>query len=64
MVLRRFCAGFLWFSGSLPATEIALTAKADGIVVLTGGASRIEDAIDLLARGRGQRLLDFRRQSA
>jgi uncharacterized SAM-binding protein YcdF (DUF218 family) len=42
---------------SLPASEISLTDKADGIVVLTGGASRIEDAIDLLAKGRGQRLL-------
>lgn len=52
-----FAAGFTWFVYRLPATEIAITEKADGIVVLTGGASRIEDAIDLLARGRGQRLL-------
>jgi uncharacterized SAM-binding protein YcdF (DUF218 family) len=52
-----FGAGFAWFVYRLPASEVALTGKADGIVVLTGGASRIEDAIDLLARGRGQRLL-------
>lgn len=52
-----FCAGFFWFVIRLPSTEIALNRKADGIVVLTGGASRIEDAIDLLAKGRGQRLL-------
>ncbi|HWV51416.1 YdcF family protein [Pseudorhodoplanes sp.] len=52
-----FGAGFLWFLTRVPTSEIALTGKADGIVVLTGGASRIEDAIDLLARGRGQRLL-------
>jgi uncharacterized SAM-binding protein YcdF (DUF218 family) len=52
-----FCAGFVWFVARLPATEVASTAKADGIVVLTGGASRIEDAIDLLASDRGQRLL-------
>lgn len=52
-----FCSGFLWFVIRLPSTEISLNRKADGIVVLTGGASRIEDAIDLLARGRGQRLL-------
>jgi uncharacterized SAM-binding protein YcdF (DUF218 family) len=57
LVGAAFSAGFLWFVYRLPAHEIALTAKADGIVVLTGGASRIEDAIDLLARGRGQRLL-------
>jgi uncharacterized SAM-binding protein YcdF (DUF218 family) len=30
---------------------------ADGIVALTGGASRITDAVELLASGRGQRLL-------
>jgi uncharacterized SAM-binding protein YcdF (DUF218 family) len=41
-------AGFGWFLWSLPA---------DGIVVLTGGASRISDAIELLAAGRGKRLL-------
>jgi len=52
-----FCAGFLWFVLRLPTAEAAFTEKAEGIVVLTGGASRIEDAIDLLARGRGQRLL-------
>ena len=31
--------------------------NADGIVVLTGGASRVTDAIELLAAGRGRRLL-------
>ena len=38
-------------------TEVALDPNADGIVVLTGGASRINDAIELLAAGRGRRLL-------
>ncbi len=52
-----FFAGFVWFVARLPAAEAAFTEKADGIVVLTGGASRIEDAIDLLASDRGQRLL-------
>jgi len=50
-------AGFAWFVYRLPTSEAAWSDKADGIVVLTGGASRIEDAIDLLARGSGQRLL-------
>jgi uncharacterized SAM-binding protein YcdF (DUF218 family) len=49
--------GFGWFLWSLPATEIVLQRDADGIVVLTGGASRITDAIELLAAGRGKRLL-------
>jgi uncharacterized SAM-binding protein YcdF (DUF218 family) len=50
-------AGFGWFLWSLPADEIVLKRDADGIVVLTGGASRISDAIELLAAGRGKRLL-------
>jgi uncharacterized SAM-binding protein YcdF (DUF218 family) len=49
--------GFLWFLIHVAPSEIALVEKADGIVVLTGGASRIEDAIELLARGNGRRLL-------
>lgn len=50
-------AGFAWFLRSLPADEIVLARNADGIVVLTGGPSRITDAIELLAAGRGKRLL-------
>jgi uncharacterized SAM-binding protein YcdF (DUF218 family) len=50
-------AGFVWFAFRVPAEEVSLTRNADGIVVLTGGSSRIADAIELLASGRGQRLL-------
>ena len=50
-------AGFLAFASSLPRAEIKLASSADGIVVLTGGASRIVDAVELLATGRGKRLL-------
>ncbi|MET0276902.1 MAG: YdcF family protein [Pseudorhodoplanes sp.] len=49
--------GFLWFLDHVSPSEIELSDRADGIVVLTGGASRIEDAIELLARGNGRRLL-------
>src|SRR5262245_29875517 len=49
--------GFFWFISRVPADEIVLDRNADGIVVLTGGASRINDAIELLAAGRGRRLL-------
>jgi uncharacterized SAM-binding protein YcdF (DUF218 family) len=49
--------GFAWFLWALPEDEVALDRNADGIVVLTGGTSRISDAIDLLASGRGRRLL-------
>jgi uncharacterized SAM-binding protein YcdF (DUF218 family) len=50
-------AGFALFLWRLPTDEIVLHRDADGIVVLTGGASRISDAIELLAAGRGRRLL-------
>jgi uncharacterized SAM-binding protein YcdF (DUF218 family) len=49
--------GFIRFVDSLAESEVALSRDADGIVVLTGRASRISDAIELLARGRGKRLL-------
>jgi uncharacterized SAM-binding protein YcdF (DUF218 family) len=48
---------FLWFIWLIPNEEIVLDAKADGIVVLTGGSSRISDAVELLASKRGRRLL-------
>src|SRR6185437_5560028 len=50
-------AGFCWFVLSIPAEEVTLDRKADGIVVLTGAAARIPDAIELLAAERGKRLL-------
>ena len=55
--LLLFAAGFGVFLLSVPKKEVDLRHNADGIVVLTGGASRIEDAVELLASGRGQRLL-------
>jgi uncharacterized SAM-binding protein YcdF (DUF218 family) len=51
------CAGFAWFVHHIPDEEIAIGGRFDGIVVLTGGASRISDAIELLAAGHGKRLL-------
>jgi uncharacterized SAM-binding protein YcdF (DUF218 family) len=49
--------GFIWFVRHVPVEEVSLDRGADGIVALTGGASRITDAIELLASGRGKRLL-------
>src|SRR5579864_1496550 len=50
--------GFLWFALQVASQQTAaLNGAADGIVALTGGASRISDAVELLASGRGQRLL-------
>ena len=47
-------AGFVWL---LPSGEVVLDRNADGIVVLTGGTSRVTDALELLADHRGKRLL-------
>ena len=49
--------GFFWFVWLIPGEDASLDRKADGIVVLTGAASRIPDAIELLAAERGKRLL-------
>src|SRR6185436_4928496 len=56
-ILAVLGGGFVWFVWHVPATEVALNRNADGIVVMTGGASRISDAIELLAAGHGKRLL-------
>src|SRR3954451_10299420 len=49
--------GFLGFLSQLRAVEVNPSSKADGIVGLTGGSSRVSDAMELLAGGYGQRLL-------
>src|ERR1700728_1764200 len=49
--------GFLAFLWLLPNEEVVLDRGADGIVVLTGGTSRVTDGLELLAAGRGKRLL-------
>jgi uncharacterized SAM-binding protein YcdF (DUF218 family) len=49
--------GFVGFVWLLPSHQVELDRNADGIVVLTGGTSRVTDALELLAAGRGQRLL-------
>src|SRR5919201_7130608 len=49
--------GFVGFLSQLRGVEIKPARKADGIVVLTGGSSRVSDAMELLAAGYGKRLL-------
>jgi uncharacterized SAM-binding protein YcdF (DUF218 family) len=48
--------GFLVFVGAL-RREPTDPPRADGIAVLTGGWARIDEAMNLLAHGKGQRLL-------
>src|ERR1700754_5052148 len=49
--------GFIGFLSQLRGAEERPARNADGIVVLTGGSSRVSDAIELLAAGYGKRLL-------
>jgi uncharacterized SAM-binding protein YcdF (DUF218 family) len=57
LCIAVFGAGFLVFADSVTGMRPPETVKADAIVVLTGGYQRIEQAIDLLKRGYGERLL-------
>ncbi|MGE0233251.1 MAG: YdcF family protein [Flavobacteriaceae bacterium] len=49
--------GFVQFAHMVATTVPAPGISADGIVALTGGESRIADAVALLRDGRGRRLL-------
>lgn len=49
--------GFIAFLTQLRGSEVKPARNADGIVVLTGGSSRVSDAMELLAAGYGKRLL-------
>jgi uncharacterized SAM-binding protein YcdF (DUF218 family) len=49
--------GFAAFLSQLRGAESGPDRRADGVVVLTGGSSRVSDAMELLAAGYGKRLL-------
>jgi len=49
--------GFLRFADSVTTLRPPVDPKADAIVVLTGGYQRIDQAIELLRSGAGNRLL-------
>jgi len=57
LVAILLVGGFGYFIWQLPDQQIELDRNADGIVVLTGGDSRVSDALALLAAGRAKRLL-------
>ena len=56
-VAASIVGGCGWFVDRIETTETPPARDADGIVALTGGPFRINDALELLAAGRGQRLL-------
>jgi uncharacterized SAM-binding protein YcdF (DUF218 family) len=55
--VAAFGAGFVWFINVTDTNGNAPPGNADGIVALTGGPFRINDALELLAAGRARRLL-------
>jgi len=55
-LLLGWTAGFAWFVNETAATRDT-PPQADGIVVLTGGAERVDTALRLLAAGHGRVLL-------
>lgn len=59
LMVLAFFVGFLKFTDTIPKHQPrpANIAQADAIVVLTGGKSRIIDALKLLNAGKGSRLL-------
>ena len=57
-VLCALAVGFAFFAEHISLlTQPATMRAADGIIVLTGGQSRINAALDLLKSGKGKRLL-------
>jgi uncharacterized SAM-binding protein YcdF (DUF218 family) len=57
-MLALFAGGFGWFADKVSHMTTPINpAKADAIIVLTGGQSRLDAAMDLLASGKGERLL-------
>lgn len=53
-----FAGGFGWFATHISRLATPSDpAKADAIIVLTGGQSRIDAAVNLLKSGKGKRLL-------
>jgi uncharacterized SAM-binding protein YcdF (DUF218 family) len=55
--LGALVAGFIWFADSVATMTPPPKPKADAIIALTGGYSRIEQAVELLDKGAGKRLL-------
>ncbi len=50
-------AGFFWFANIMPETVRDRDSTTDAIVVLTGGADRLQAGLDLLAAGKARKML-------
>jgi uncharacterized SAM-binding protein YcdF (DUF218 family) len=56
VTILAYCVGFLVFAMTLPRRAVSV-GKADAIVTLTGGDSRLDTAVRLLEQGKAKRLL-------
>jgi uncharacterized SAM-binding protein YcdF (DUF218 family) len=56
-ILIFWIAGFIWFTGSIPSETVDGEIRTEAIIVLTGGSGRVDAGIELLAKGRGRKLL-------
>ena len=54
--LCAWIAGLFWFIEQIPRSIEEPDAMTEAIVVLTGGAGRLGAGLELLARGRGEKL--------
>ena len=57
LAIALIFGGFLRFADSITTMKPPADPKADAIVVLTGGYQRIDQAVELLQKGAGKRLL-------
>ncbi len=57
LIVALIFGGFLRFADSVTTLKPPLDPRADAIVVLTGGYQRIDQAVELLQKGAGKRLL-------
>jgi len=57
LLLVMLIIGFIVFANSVDRERLEPPFAADGITVLTGGTSRIDDAMRLLAKGKAKRVL-------
>lgn len=55
--LVPFVGGYVWFARQISYQEAAEIEKAEGIIVLTGGADRVADGLKLLSEGHAEKLL-------
>ncbi|GAC1335515.1 MAG: YdcF family protein [Beijerinckiaceae bacterium] len=57
LAIVGLAGGFVFFVNIIDSEEPTALPPADGVVALTGGSERVNEAVELLAKGRARRLL-------